>query len=126
MKYILLALRASELQLVKVVSWCISLYFSKIRFFFYIAYFYMKTAPATNTLKFFTLWELHQLWQAVILKPFKLEECTLHFWKPPIFIIIHSCQKESLPPLCNNSAGSWQLLVARMGLGEMLQNLKSY
>jgi len=29
---------------------------------------------------------LHQLWQAVILKPFKLEECILHFWKPPIFI----------------------------------------
>ena len=29
---------------------------------------------------------LHQLWQAVILKPFKLEECILHFWKLPIFI----------------------------------------
>ena len=28
---------------------------------------------------------MHQLWQAVILKPFKLEECILYFWKPPIF-----------------------------------------
>ena len=26
--------------------------------------------------------DLHQLWQAVILK---VEECILHFWKPPIF-----------------------------------------
>ena len=32
------------------------------------------------------LYKLHQLWQAVILKLFKLEECTLLFWKPPIFI----------------------------------------
>ena len=30
--------------------------------------------------------DLHQLWQALILKPLKLEECTLHFWKPLIFI----------------------------------------
>ena len=29
---------------------------------------------------------MHQLWQAVILKPLKLGECILHFWKPPIFI----------------------------------------
>ena len=40
---------------------------------------------------------MHQLWQAIILKPFKLEECILHFWKPPIFIDLvptdqgHSC-----------------------------------
>ena len=46
----------------------------------------MKTAPPMNTLNFFTFWEFHQLWQAVVLKPFKLEECILHFWKPPIFI----------------------------------------
>ena len=32
------------------------------------------------------LCKLHQLWQAVILKPFKLEKCALHFWTPPIFI----------------------------------------
>ena len=30
--------------------------------------------------------DMHQLWQAIILKPFKLEEYILHFWKPPIFI----------------------------------------
>ena len=46
----------------------------------------MKTAPSMNTVDFFTFCELHQLWQAVILKPLKLEECILHFWKPPIFI----------------------------------------
>ena len=40
---------------------------------------------------------MHQLWQAVILKPLKLGECILHFWKPPIFINLvptdqgHSC-----------------------------------
>ena len=39
-----------------------------------------------NTVDFFTFCELHQLWQAVILKPLKLEECILHFWKSPIFI----------------------------------------
>ena len=46
----------------------------------------MKTTPPMNTFKSLTLWELHQFWQAVILKPFKLDKCTLHFWKPPIFI----------------------------------------
>ena len=57
----------------------------------------MKTAPPMNTFEFLTLRELHQLWQAVILKPIKLKECTLHFWKPPIFINLdvtdhsHSC-----------------------------------
>ena len=40
---------------------------------------------------------LHQLWHAVILKPFKLKECILHFWKPLNFINMvpadqdHSC-----------------------------------
>ena len=40
---------------------------------------------------------MHQLWQAIILKPFKLAECILHFWKSPIFINLapvgqgHSC-----------------------------------
>ena len=29
---------------------------------------------------------MHQLWQAFILEPLKVEECILHFWKPPIFI----------------------------------------
>ena len=29
---------------------------------------------------------MHQLWQAVVLKPLKLGECILYFWKPPIFI----------------------------------------
>ena len=47
----------------------------------------MKKAPPMNTFDFFTLCELQQLWQAVILKHLKLEECILHFWKPPIFII---------------------------------------
>ena len=28
---------------------------------------------------------LYQLWQALTLKPFKLEECILYFWKPPNF-----------------------------------------
>ena len=57
----------------------------------------MKTAPSMNTVDFFTFCELHQLWQAVILKPLKLEECILHFWKSPIFINVvptsqgHSC-----------------------------------
>ena len=57
----------------------------------------MKTAPSMNTVDFFTFCELHQLWQAVILKPLKLEGCILHFWKSPIFIIViptgqgHSC-----------------------------------
>ena len=46
----------------------------------------MKTAPPMNTVDFITFCELHQLWQAVILKPLKLEECILHFWKSPIFI----------------------------------------
>ena len=46
----------------------------------------MKTAPSMNTVDFFTFCELHQLRQAVILKPLKLEECILHFWKSPIFI----------------------------------------
>ena len=46
----------------------------------------MKTATSMNTVDFFTFCELHQLWQAVILKPLKLEECILHFWKSPIFI----------------------------------------
>ena len=38
-----------------------------------------------------------QLWQAVILKPFKLKKCILHFWKSPIFIYLvtagqgHTC-----------------------------------
>ena len=28
----------------------------------------------------------------MILKPFKLEECILHFWKPPIFInLVTAC-----------------------------------
>ena len=44
----------------------------------------MKTAPPMNTFKFFALCELHQFRQAAILKPFKLEECILHFWKAPI------------------------------------------
>ena len=30
--------------------------------------------------------DLLKLWKAVVLKPFKLEECIVHFWKPPIFI----------------------------------------
>ena len=57
----------------------------------------MKTAPPMNIVDFFTFCELHQLWQAVILKPLKLEECILHFWKSPIFISLvptsqgHSC-----------------------------------
>ena len=46
----------------------------------------MKTAPPMNTVDFFTFCEVHQLWQAVILKPLKLGECILHFWKSPIFI----------------------------------------
>ena len=50
-----------------------------------------------NTVDFFTFCELHQLLQAVILKPLKLEECILHFRKSPIFINVvptsqgHSC-----------------------------------
>ena len=28
--------------------------------------------------------DMHQLWQAVILKPLMLGECILHFWKPSI------------------------------------------
>ena len=53
----------------------------------------MKTAPSMNTVDFFTFCELHQLWQAVILKPLKLEECILHFWKSPIFIhLVLACQ----------------------------------
>ena len=32
--------------------------------------------------------DLHQLWEALILKPFKLEKCILHFWKLPIFIYV--------------------------------------
>ena len=57
----------------------------------------MKTAPPMNTVDFFTFCELHQLWQAVILQPLKLEECILHFWKSPTFINVvptsqgHSC-----------------------------------
>ena len=57
----------------------------------------MKTVPPMITVDFFTFCELHQLWQAVILKPLKLEECILHFWKSPIFINVvptsqgHSC-----------------------------------
>ena len=57
----------------------------------------MKTAPSMNIVDFFTFCELHQLWQAVILKPFELEECTFDFWKPPILINLdvagqgHSC-----------------------------------
>ena len=41
--------------------------------------------------------DLHQLWQAVILKPLRVEECTLRFWKSLIFINLvaagqdHSC-----------------------------------
>ena len=49
--------------------------------------------------------KLHQLWQAVILKPFKLEECILHFWKPPIFI---------------------NLVVAAQGYSYILNTLKSF
>ena len=57
----------------------------------------MKTAPPMNTIHLLAFCELHQLWQAVTLKPFKLEECTLHFRNPPIFINLfpagqsHSC-----------------------------------
>ena len=48
----------------------------------------MKTAPPMNTFTFFTLCELHQLWQAVILMSLKLERYILDFWKPPIFICL--------------------------------------
>ena len=38
-----------------------------------------------------------ELWRLVILKPLKLQQCTLHFWKPLIFFYLdkrgqeHSC-----------------------------------
>ena len=73
------------------------LIFQKSHFPFCVSYFHRKTAPPMNTVGFFTFCELHQLWQAVILKPIKLEECILHFWKSPIFINVvptnqgHSC-----------------------------------
>ena len=53
------SLRVSELQLVKVGAY--PEYFSKIRFFFHISYFHMKTAPPMNTVDFFTFCELRQL-----------------------------------------------------------------
>ena len=31
---------------------------------------------------------LPQLWRLVTLKPLKLQQCTLHFWKPPIFFYL--------------------------------------
>ena len=60
--------------------------FQKLDFSFILHIFIWKQRHLMNTVDFFTFCELHQLWQAVILKPFKLEECILHFWKSPIFI----------------------------------------
>ena len=89
-------------------SWCISLIFFKNYIFLFSLHVFIWKQRHLWTLKFFTLWELHQLWQAVILKPFKLEECTLHFWKPPIFINLalagqgHSCVLKSRKSFVND------------------------
>ena len=66
--------------------WCISLvFFKNLIFLLYCIFSYEKSGIYKHCW-FFTFCELHQLWQAVILNPFKLEECILHCWKPPIFI----------------------------------------
>ena len=41
--------------------------------------------PASSSSQIAAGPKIHQLWQAVILKPFKLQECIFHFWKPLIF-----------------------------------------
>ena len=58
--------------------------------------FYIKAEIIKKTL--IEKINLHYIsWQAVILKPFKLEEYVFDFWKPPIFINLvaagqgHSC-----------------------------------
>ena len=89
----------------------------------------MKTAPSMSTIDFFTFCEMHQLWQAVILKPLKLEECTLHFWKSPIFIDLDFCMKilldqwspswcskiiDRLPGCFTNSADKTQIVFCKL------------
>ena len=67
----------------------------------------MKTAPPTNTVDFFTSFELHQLWQAIILKPLKLEECILHIWKSPIFINVFPTRELLFQYLKIHPKDSW-------------------
>ena len=35
-----------------------------------------------------------ELWRLVTLKPLKLQQCTLHFWKPQIFFYLNKRGKE--------------------------------
>ena len=50
--------------------------------------------PASSSSQIAAGPKIHQLWQAVILKPFKLQECILHFWKPLIFINLVSAGQD--------------------------------
>ena len=68
--------------------------------------FYIKAEIIKKTL--IEKINLHYIsWQAVILKPFKLEEYVFDFWKPPIFINLvaagqgHSCILNALKSFVN-------------------------
>ena len=50
--------------------------------------------PASSSSQIAAGPKIHQLWQAVILKPFKLQECILHFRKPLIFINLVSAGQD--------------------------------
>merc|ERR1711923_263346 len=50
--------------------------------------------PASSSSQIVAGPKKHQLLQAVILKPFKLQECILHFWKPLIFINLVSAGQD--------------------------------
>ena len=67
-------------------SWCNSQKVNKSIVFIGGAVFIWKYAIKKKNLIFENIKDMYQLWQAVILKPLKLGECILHFWKPPIFI----------------------------------------
>ena len=68
----------------------------------------MKTAPPINIFILFTLCELHQLWQALILTPFELGKCILHYWKAPVFNYLdaavqgHTCVLDNWKPFVND------------------------
>ena len=35
-----------------------------------------------------------EIWRFVTLKPLKLQQCTLHFWKPPVFVSLDKRDQE--------------------------------